>query len=79
MKAEEDVSVDTTDLNKVDSIATDTEELVLHHDECSQTNLFETLLLSTPVCLLPSISFFLRFRAHSLMKFMISLKIHVKF
>ncbi|KAL5264735.1 hypothetical protein ACHWQZ_G005720 [Mnemiopsis leidyi] len=48
VKAEEDVSVDTTDLNKVDSIATDTEELVLHHDECSQTNLFETLLLSTP-------------------------------
>ena len=52
IKSEEDMSVDTTDLSTVDSIATDTEELVLHHDECSQTHLFEALLLSTPVSLL---------------------------
>ena len=51
VKSEEDVSVDTADLTPVDSTATDTEELVLLHDECSQTHLFEALLLSTPVSL----------------------------
>ena len=61
-KAEEDVGVDTeglqqvvsiatdtVELQPVDSIATDTDNLTLLHDECSQTLLFETLLLSTPV------------------------------
>ena len=49
VRSEEDVSVDTMELIEVDSIATDTENLIFLHEECSQTLLFETMFLNTPV------------------------------
>ena len=51
VRSEEDVSVDTMELIEVDSIATDTENLIFLHEECSQTLLFETMFLNTPVSL----------------------------
>ncbi|XP_063677545.1 uncharacterized protein LOC134813610 isoform X2 [Bolinopsis microptera] len=48
VRSEEDISVDTMELIEVDSIATDTENLIFLHEECSQTLLFETMFLNTP-------------------------------